>query len=131
MILTYSGVVLILIFLFVTYLMSAYEKLFAWNITVAHYCDMYRGVFSSAIVKMSILIISGLEITTCVLTSIALYDIMAVPSLWYASYAFMLSGFLIIILLFGLRIVKDYAGSSGLGIYFLISMLGLFWSQFI
>jgi putative oxidoreductase len=125
MILTYSGVVLILIFLFVTYLMSAYEKLFAWNITVAHYCDMYRGVFSSAIVKMSILIISGLEITTCVLISIALYDIMAVPSLWYAS------GFLIIILLFGLRIVKDYAGSSGLGIYFLISMLGLFWSQFI
>jgi hypothetical protein len=111
--------------------MSAYEKLFAWKITVAHYCDMYRGVFSSAIVKISILIISSLEIMICILISVALYDIITNQNLWYASYAFILSGFLIIILLFGLRIVKDYAGSSGLGIYFLISMMGLFWSQFI
>jgi hypothetical protein len=111
--------------------MSAYEKLFAWKITVAHYCDMYQSVFSSALVKISILIISGLELITCILISVALYDILTIQSLWYASYAFILSGFLIIILLFGLRIVKDYAGSSGLGIYFLISLIGLFWSQYI
>jgi putative oxidoreductase len=131
MILTYSGVALILIFLFVTYIMSAYEKLGSWKNTVALYCDMYRGVFSTAIVKISIRVILGLELITCILISIALYNIITVQSLWYAQYACMLSGFLIIILLFGLRILKDYAGSSGLGIYFLISILGLFWSQFI
>jgi len=128
---TYSGIILILAFLLVTYLMSAYEKMFDWGKTFEDYCLMYKDVFHPIVVRLSIIIILSIEITLSTLIGIAVYDIISVQSLLYAQYAFVLSGFLIIILLVGLRIVKDYSGSSGLGIYLIISMIGLFWSQYI
>ena len=102
-----------------------------WKKTVEDYCHMYQDVFNPMLVKLSIIIILGIEITLSTLIGIALYEIISVQSFFYAPYAFVLSGFLIIILLVGLRLIKDYSGSSGLGIYFIISMMGLFWSQYI
>ncbi|WP_213521085.1 hypothetical protein [Nonlabens sp.] len=131
MMMAYSGIILILIFLIVTYLLSAYEKMMDWKKTVEDYCHMYQDVFNPMLVKLSIIIILGIEITLSTLIGIALYEIISVQSFFYAPYAFVLSGFLIIILLVGLRLIKDYSGSSGLGIYFIISMMGLFWSQYI
>ncbi|MFT4838637.1 MAG: putative oxidoreductase [Oleispira sp.] len=127
---TYSGIILILIFLLVTYSLSAYEKMFDWKKTFKDYCDMYKGIFNPILVRLSIIIILGIEIILSTIICIALYDIISVQSFLYAQYALVLSGFLIIILLVGLRLIKDYSGSSGLGIYFIISMMGLFWSQY-
>lgn len=127
---TYSGIILILLFLLVTYLLSAYEKMFDWKKTVEDYSDMYKEVFSPLVVKLSIIVILGIEIAVSALIGIAVLDIINTQSLLYAQYAFVGSGFLIIMLLVGLRIIKDYPGASGLGIYFIISMIGLFWSQY-
>lgn len=131
MILTASGIILILIFLLVTYLLSAYEKMMDWEKTVEDYSHMYKDVFNPMLVKLSIIIILGIEITLSTIIGIAVYDIISLQIFLYAQYAFILSGILIIILLVGLRLIKDYAGSSGLGIYFIISMMGLFWYQYI
>lgn len=131
MLITYSGIILILTFLFITYIISAYEKLFAWDKTYSDFCELFKGVLNPLVVKISSIVILGIEITTSTIIAIALYDLVVVQSLLYAQYAFILSSLLILILLVGLRIIKDFPGAARLGIYFLISVAGLFWSQYI
>ena len=131
MLLTYSGIILLLVFLLVTYLISSFEKIFAWKQTYSDFCDLFKDALSPLVVLISSIVILGIEITTSTIIAIALYDLVVMQNLLYVQYAFILSSILLLILLVGLRIVKDFAGASRLGIYFIVSVAGLFWSQYI
>lgn len=130
MILSNIGIILILLFLLITYFMSSYEKIADWKKTGILYQEMYKGIFKPFLIRLSILFILSFEIILVVLIGFALFDSINSGNLLLAEYAFVLSSFLLVILLIGLRLIKDYAGASGIAIYFIISLIGLFWSQY-
>ncbi|MEN8816570.1 MAG: hypothetical protein ABF274_06850 [Nonlabens sp.] len=131
MILSNIGIILILLFLLITYFISAYEKVAEWKNTGTFYQEMYKGIFTPLLIQASILFILSFEFILVVLIGFALFDSIALGNLLLAEYAFILSSILLIILLIGLRLIKDYPGASGIGIYFIISLMGLFWTQYL
>lgn len=125
------GIILILLFLLITYFISAYEKIADWENTRSLYQEMYKGIFQPFLIKLSILFILSIELILVVLIGFALFDSITLGNLLLAQTAFILSCLLLVILLIGLRLIKDYPGASGIGIYFIISLIGLFWSQYL
>ncbi|BAO54844.1 hypothetical protein [Nonlabens marinus] len=127
--LTDAGPVIILSFLLITYLISAYEKINDWKGSLTFYRKMYEGTFLAIGITPAIILISGLEIVVSTLAGLSIWDIVMNQDYELAVYAFISSSVLFAILLFGLRIAKDYPGSARIAVYFLVSVLGLFWTQ--
>lgn len=127
----YLGIIAILIFLLVTYLWSAGEKVFDLQQSVEYYKDLYKSTFNKYTVKFILYIIIGVEIMISCLLIIGIWQLYAYQEVLMVQYALLSSCVLLIILLIGLRIIKDYSGAVGIGVYFLLSVFGLFWLQFI
>jgi hypothetical protein len=128
---SYLGIMCILFFLLVTYSWSAYEKISELPKSVAFYRDLYKSTFNEHIITIILYIIIGLEIMISCLLIIGIWKLYAYYDSLIAQYALLSSCALLIILLIGLRIIKDYSGAAGIGIYFLLSVFGMFWAQFI
>jgi hypothetical protein len=124
-----AGPVIVLSFLLITYIISAYEKINDWKSTLIFYKKMYESTSLAKGITPAIFLIVGLEIIVSTLTGLGIWDILINQNYNFAVYAFIASSILFALLLFGLRIVKDYSGSARIGIYFMISVFGLYWVQ--
>ncbi|MEP0481590.1 MAG: hypothetical protein ABJD23_15315, partial [Nonlabens sp.] len=84
MLLTFSGIILLLLFLLVTYLISSFEKICTWKKTYSDFCDLFKDALSPFVVLISTIVILGIEITTSTIIGIALFNIVTEESLLYA-----------------------------------------------
>lgn len=124
-----AGPIIILSFILITYLISAYEKMTDWKTTLEYYKKMYASTFLSKGIMPVIIFIVGLEIVVSTFAGLGIWDMMVNQEYDLATYAFIISSILFAILLFGLRMVKDYSGAARVAIYFIISVFGLYWLQ--
>jgi len=124
-----AGPVIVLSFLLINFLISAYEKIHDWKSTLLFYGKMYESTSLAKGITPAIVLIIGLEIIISTLAALGIWDILINQDYHFAVYAFIASSILFTILLFGLRVVKDYSGSARIAIYFLISVFGLYWTQ--
>lgn len=129
MIISDIGPVIILFFLLITYLLSAYEKINDWTPQLNYYKELYKSTFLNGVITPTIYLVLTLEIIVSTLTALGIWDILFNSSLVFSIYALASSSIICAILLFGLRMVKDYAGSARIAIYFLVSIFGLYWVQ--
>lgn len=127
--LTYSGPILILVFLLVTILISTIEKLFMWNKTLQDYTLMYEKHLPAVLVKFTLLFIIAFEIIITILFTLGIYTLVMEQDIYLSEVVLILTGILFIILLIGLRILQDYNGAGKMAIYFLLTVFGLFWLQ--
>jgi len=128
-VLTYSGPILILVFLLVTILISTIEKLFMWNKTLQDYTLMYEKHLPAVLVKFTLLFIIAFEIIITILFTLGIYTLVMEQDIYLSQVVLILTGILFIILLIGLRILQDYNGAGKMAIYFLLTVFGLFWLQ--
>ena len=129
MLLQYSGPIIILFFLLITYIISAYEKINGWKTTKIAFKKMYAKTFvAKAIVPLLVAILAG-EVVIVTFAALAIFDILTLQNFRYANYAFIASSILCLFLLIGLRLIEDYQGASRIGIYFTISIFGMYWVQ--
>lgn len=126
---TYSGPILIIVFLLLTVLISAYEKLFMWNKTLQDYILMYKNHLPPVIVKISLIFIIGLEVVVTSFLILGIYDLIAEQEIALSELGLIITAFLFIVLLIGLRIIQDYRGAARMALYFLLTVFGLFWLQ--
>jgi hypothetical protein len=123
------GPVIILSFILITFLISAFEKINDWQGQLAIYRKMYENTFLANFVSPSILLIIGLETVASTLAALGIWDIVMNGDYNFSVYALIASSILFAILLFGLRLVRDYSGSARIAVYFLVSVFGLYWLQ--
>ena len=123
------GPVIILSFILITFLISAFEKINDWKAQLTFYRKMYQNTFLANFVPPAILLIIGLETIVSTLTALGIWDIIMNGDYNFAVYALSASSILFAILLFGLRLVRDYSGSARIAVYFLVSVFGLYWIQ--
>lgn len=90
---------------------------------------MYKNHLPPFLVKLSLIIILGLEIIVTSILALGIYDIIVDQDISLSEIGLIITGVLFLILLIGLRILQDYRGAGRTAIYFLLVVFGLFWIQ--
>lgn len=119
--------VLVLLFLAVTYIQSAYDKVFSWQGNV----DWLKGHFAKTILKnnvpLALFIILILELITGVLTLVGCVELLINGGKTFGFYGAVFSSITLIFLLLGQRLAKDYDGARTIAIYFIPSLIAVWW----
>jgi hypothetical protein len=118
---------LILLFLAITFLQSAYDKLFYWKDNV----DWLNGHFSKTILKNMVPLALGkvlfMELISGILAIIGMIQLLINGDRTYGFYAAIFSCLTLLMLLFGQRLAKDYDGARTIAIYFIPAILAVYW----
>ncbi|KFF19511.1 hypothetical protein [Flavobacterium hydatis] len=119
--------ILILVFLAVTFIQSAYDKIFYWKDNVS----WLKGHFSKTQLKnqvplalFNILILELISGILCIVGSIQLF---LNSGREFGFYGAIFSCITLIMLLFGQRLAKDYDGARTIAIYFIPAVIAVYW----
>ena len=122
----YPAEVLLLIFLIITFIQSGIDKLLDWNRNISFIKEHFKNSPLKNTVPLLLGIILILEIIAGVLMSIGVYELYTSEAKEIALLGVELSAIALIFLLIGQRLAKDYAGAMSLGVYFIITVGGVF-----
>ncbi|MDB4204682.1 DoxX family membrane protein [Polaribacter sp.] len=122
----YPAEVLLLIFLIVTFIQSGIDKLLDWNGNVSFIKEHFKNSPLKSTVPLLLGIILIIEIIAGILMSIGVYELYTSELKEIALLGVELSAIALIFLLIGQRLAKDYAGAMSLGVYFIITVGGVF-----
>ena len=118
--------VLLLIFLIVTFIQSGIDKLLDWNGNVSFIKEHFKNSPLKSTVPLLLGIVLIIEIIAGILMSIGVYELYTSESKEIALLGVELSAIALIFLLIGQCLAKDYAGAMSLGVYFIITIGGVF-----
>jgi putative oxidoreductase len=122
----YPAVVLILLFLIVTFIQSGIDKLLDWNGNVSFIKEHFKNSPLKNTVPLLLTIILIIEILAGVLMIVGVYQLYTSETKEMALLGIELSAITLILLLVGQRLAKDYAGAMSLAVYFIITVVGVF-----
>ena len=119
--------ILVLVFFAVTFIQSAYDKVFSWQGNI----DWLKGHFDQTIlnknVPLALFIILILELITGVLTLVGCVELLINGGKTFSFYGAVFSSITLIFLLLGQRLAKDYDGARTIAIYFIPSIIAVWW----
>lgn len=119
--------ILVLLFLAVTFVQSAYDKVFDWKGNVG----WLKGHFAETILKnnvpLALFIILALELVTGIFALAGCVELLVNGGKAFGFYAAVFSSVTLIFLLLGQRLAKDYDGARTIAIYFVPSILAVWW----
>ena len=122
----YPAEVLLLIFLIITFIQSGIDKLLDWKGNVSFIKEHFKNSPLKNTVPLLLGIVLIVEIVAGVLMSIGVYELYTSEAKEIALLGVELSAIALIFLLIGQRLAKDYAGAMSLGVYFIITLGGVF-----
>ena len=122
----YPAEVLLLIFLIITFIQSGIDKLLDWNGNISFIKEHFKNSPLKNTVPLLLGIVLIVEIVAGVLMSIGVYELYTSEAKEIALLGVELSAIALIFLLIGQRLAKDYAGAMSLGVYFIITLGGVF-----
>ncbi|AOW17895.1 DoxX family protein [Polaribacter vadi] len=122
----YPTEVLILFFLIVTFVQSGIDKLLDWKGNVSFISDHFKNSPLKNSVPILLGVILILEIIAGGLMIFGVYQLYTSGVKEIALLGIELCAVVLIFLLIGQRLAKDYAGAMSLAVYFLITLLGVY-----
>ncbi|WP_268849427.1 DoxX family protein [Flavobacterium aestivum] len=118
---------LILVFLAITFLQSAYDKLFYWKDNL----DWLKEHFSATPLKnqvpLALLNVLLLELLSGILCTVGSIELTVNSGKTYGLYGAIFSCITLIMLLFGQRLAKDYDGARTIVLYFIPAVMAVYW----
>nr|WP_157499316.1 DoxX family membrane protein [Flavobacterium beibuense] len=121
------AIIIILIFLAITFIQSGYDKVADWKGNV----EWLKGHFSQTIIKnqvpAALLLVLVLEVVAGAFSVIGIIQIFMNDDTEFAGYAAIVSSATLLLLLLGQRLAKDYDGARTIVIYFIPTVLLLNW----
>tara|TARA_R110001592_G_scaffold201744_2_gene450925 strand:+ start:1148 stop:1546 length:399 start_codon:yes stop_codon:yes gene_type:complete len=122
----YPTEVLILLFLIVTFLQSGADKLLDWKGNISFIKEHFKNSPLKNSVPLLLVVILILEIVAGLLMLIGVYELYTSEANEFALLGVELSAIVLIFLLIGQRLAKDYAGAMSLAVYFIIALWGVY-----
>ena len=122
----YPTEILILVFLIITFLISAFEKILDWKGNVFFIKDHFKNSPLKSSVPFLLAILLIIEIFAVGFMITGVYQIYTSQVKEIALLGIQLSAISIIFMLVGQRLAKDYPGAMSLGVYFIISLCGVY-----
>ena len=116
----------ILVFTLITFLQSGIDKLLDWKGNYGWLTEHFKGTFMGGMVSLLLGIILVLEIITGLLAIAAIFTLYINEDLGLSQWALGLAAITLLMLLFGQRVAKDYAGAFTIVGYFIVVIFGLF-----
>ncbi|MFM2213139.1 MAG: hypothetical protein RL427_402 [Bacteroidota bacterium] len=118
---------LVLLFLAVTYVQSAHDKLFGWKENVSWLQSHFAKTILKDYVPISLVILVALELITSVLTLAGCVELLITGGKTYGLYGSVFSCICLLLMLVGQRLAKDYEGAKTIAIYYVPSVLAVWW----
>ncbi|PKD21594.1 DoxX family protein [Salegentibacter salinarum] len=118
--------ILILIFILITFLQSGIDKAADWKGNTGWLKEHFSGTFLAGQVSLMVGIIMILEIITGIIAILGLIWLIGYNDPTMALYTCILAAITLLMLLFGQRIAKDYAGAFTLTGYFIVVIFGVY-----
>lgn len=122
----YPTEVLVLIFLIITFVLSGAEKILDWKGNVNFIRDHFKNSPLKNSVPLLLVIIIILEVIACVFMLIGVYNLYTSGSKEMALFGTEICAIILLLLLIGQRLAKDYPGAMSLGVYFIITLWGVY-----
>lgn len=111
--------ILILLLLAVTFLQSGVDKIIDWNGNITWLKEHFAKTYIKKFVTIAVFKLLILEIIAGVLCVVGIYMLIANNQNSIGLYGAILSCIILLVLLFGQRIAKDYDGARTIVIYFI------------
>lgn len=118
--------ILILIFIIITFLQSGLDKITDWKGNIGWLSGHFSKTFLARQVPLMVAVILILEVVTGILAIIGIVQLIAFGKTLIALYACVLAAIVLLMLLFGQRVAKDYAGAFTITGYFVVTILGVY-----
>ena len=116
---------LILLFICITFLFSGFEKMFQWKSNLEFYNKHFEATFIKKYVKYLLVFILIGEIICGFLAIFAILQILVVQDTLYGFFTCFLASLLLLAMLIGQRIAKDYPGAMSITVYFIVAIIGV------
>jgi hypothetical protein len=123
---TYITEILILVFILITFLQSGIDKITDWKGNTGWLKEHFSKTFLAGQVPLMVGTILILEVVTGLLAAIGIVQLIASGELLFALYACILAAVTLLMLLFGQRVAKDYAGAFTICGYFIVVIFGVY-----
>ncbi|MCF6223505.1 MAG: DoxX family protein [Flavobacteriaceae bacterium] len=121
--------ILILIYILITFLYSAIEKLLKWRESVGFYTNHFKYSFIKNFIPLLLIIVIILELISSVLCLTGIYHLIVFKEKIIGFNGLVLAAITLIGLMFGQRIAKDYSGAMQITVYFILTVFGAFLLQ--
>ncbi|AUC74715.1 DoxX family protein [Olleya sp. Bg11-27] len=118
--------IILLAFLAITFLQSGLDKALDWNGNITWLKAHFSKTFMANMVPLNVAIIFVLETIAGVLAIIGIYTIIVDNTTVFGYYSSILSAIVLLLLLFGQRVAKDYDGARTIVIYFIPTIIALY-----
>jgi len=125
----YILVYLVIIYLIISFAASVIEKVLHWNKSKVFYRDHFKATFLKKYIPASLLLV-----IVCEVISIGFCFSGLVALLLYGNPELALIGLVsvsstLILLMTGQRIAQDYSGAMNITVYFILTLLGVFFLE--
>lgn len=119
--------VIVLVFLAVTFITSAHDKIFHWNDNTSWLKEHFAKSILKNVVPISLGIVLLLELIAGILSIVGIFELYLNGGRMFGFYGAVFSCITLIFLLLGQRLAKDYDGARTIAIYFVPAVLAVFW----
>ncbi len=127
--LNHPAEILLLIFIIITFLQSGLDKVFDWKGNLSWLTGHFKESPFRDMVPVLLITILVIEVLAGVLSAIGLAQLFIDGSKTMALYGAITSCVALLMLFFGQRMVKDYAGAQTIVIYFVPAIILVFLLQ--
>ncbi len=121
----HGTVILILLFLIVTFLQSGIDKVSDWSGNVAFIKEHFKDSPLKNSVPLLLMIIVVMELIAGAFMFIGIFNLITMNDANLALLGVQISALCLIFLLIGQRLAKDYPGAMSLAVYFIVTVLGM------
>lgn len=128
-ILSHAAELLLLLFLVITFLQSGIDKLTDWRGNLSWLKGHFKDSPMKGIVPFMLGTVLIAEVAAGMLCLIGMYQLATLGESAIALYGAILSCLALLMLLFGQRMAKDYAGAMTIAVYFMPALFLVFLLQ--
>ena len=118
--------ILLLAFLAITFLQSGLDKLFDWKANISWLKQHFSETFMANMVPLNVAIVLIFELLAGILCILGIYQLITSNDKVLGFYGAIVSCFVLLMLLFGQRVAKDYDGAKTIVIYFIPAIFTVF-----
>ena len=117
---------LVLMFLAITFLQSGIDKISDWNGNLSFLKEHFSKTFLRKSVPLMLGVILFGEIIVGFLSIIGIIQIYISEVTTIGFYASVIAAKILLALLFGQRVAKDYVGAMTVAVYFMVTVFGVY-----
>ena len=119
--------ILLLVFLALTFIQSAYEKLFYWKENVNWLKEHFAKTKLKNVVPLALIHLVVLELISGILSIVGIIELLVNNGRTFGFYGAIFSSITLLMMLIGQRLAKDYDGARTIVIYFIPAVMAVYW----